>query len=110
MARYSPGDHFGTHVDAYFERSSRDRSMFTVNCYLNDVIDGGATRFFDSRTDTEASYSVAPVAGRAVAFRQPPAVKLYHDGERLGSGVKYLLRTDVMYRRRGASQERVAAS
>ena len=45
--------------------------------------------------------STAPGPGRAVVFRQPPGRYFYHDGEALGSGRKYLLRTDVMYRRRG---------
>ena len=40
-----------------------------------------------------------PRAGRACVFRQPPDASYMHDGEELSGGVKYLLRTDVMYRR-----------
>ena len=35
------------------------------------------------------------VAGSAVVFRQE---LVRHDGERLASGVKYLMRTDVVYK------------
>ena len=85
--------------------------MLTLNCYLNDVAAGGATRFYqDAKTRPQLPVevlSVAPVAGRAVLFRQPPEANILHDGEKLLAGVKYLLRTDVMYRRRRA--ERAAA-
>ena len=87
-----------------------------MNVYLNDgaAEDGGHTRFYppgvtpdeaDARGAELADLAVAPRAGRAVLFRQPPEQDLLHDGERLRGGVKYLLRTDVMYRRRGASSE-----
>ena len=37
-------------------------------------------------------------AGLALVFRQPPTARLLHDGQRVEEGVKYLLRTDIMYR------------
>ena len=38
-----------------------------------------------------------PAPGAACVFRQPPGAQYRHDGELLATGVKYLLRTDVMY-------------
>ena len=107
FARYSPGDEFGAHVDAAFVRSDAERSMYTVNIYLNGGFEGGATRFYDGYDDGgdrnhpgEPVHALTPRQGAACVFRQPPERRFVHDGERLRSGVKYLLRTDVMYRLR----------
>ena len=35
LAKYHPGDRFGRHFDACFERSRTERSMYTVNIYMN---------------------------------------------------------------------------
>lgn len=124
LAKYSPGDRFGAHVDAVFQRNDDECSAFTVNVYLNGGFKGGATRFYadkstgagagggetahDSDSGDEgggaAAWRVAPEAGLALVFRQPSSVlkgqRHLHDGQRLRSGHKYLLRSDVMYRRR----------
>jgi len=68
---------------------------------MNDVAPeaGGSTRFYDiNNTSQRVDFECAPRAGEALIFRQPPAAQYYHDGEELRSGVKYLFRTDVMYR------------
>jgi hypothetical protein len=75
----------------------------TVNMYLNTVLleHGGATRILSpSVTGSidgrhEVLGKVQPVQGSAAVFRD----SLYHDGEALGEGVKYLLRTDIMFTR-----------
>ena len=108
LAKYHVGDRFGAHVDACFERSPHELSLYTVNVYMNAVPPeaGGATRFFPDanggrvRNCQEAVLSVSPEAGLAVVFRQPPGEQLLHDGEMLTAGVKYLFRSDVIYRQR----------
>ena len=73
----------------------------TVNIYLNTVLPehGGATRILgQSATGTvddtlDILGKVQPVEGSAAVFRD----SLYHDGEALVAGVKYLLRTDIMF-------------
>jgi hypothetical protein len=73
----------------------------TVNIYLNTVVSehGGATRILSQSAtgavdDTlDVLGRVQPVEGSAAVFRD----SLYHDGEALVAGVKYLLRTDVMF-------------
>jgi len=111
LAKYHPGDRFGAHVDAFFQRSDDEQSFYTVNVYMNAVPReaGGSTRFyagggsrFDASREQEPVLTIAPEAGLAVIFRQPPAAQLLHDGEQLKSGLKYLFRSDVMFRRRGA--------
>ena len=101
LSEYHPGDHFSKHIDAYFTRSS-DEKMFTVNIYLNSYIrdfEGGNTRFFFD-SDEEFDCCVRLVESTALIFRQPPAVAyMLHDGERVVSGYKYLIRTDIMYKK-----------
>jgi len=102
LAKYLEGDRFGAHCDTNFERTDDERSMYTVNIYMNDVpkAAGGATRFYSARRDQEAVVEVAPKVGLGVCFRQPPEEELVHDGQELTAGLKYLFRSDVMYRRR----------
>ena len=71
--------------------------MYTVNIYLNGGFEGGRTRFRDANGIVEAA--VIPSQGQCLIFRQPPSAAYRHDGEELLSGFKYLLRSDVMYRR-----------
>ena len=42
--------------------------------------------------------SFQPEMGRCIVFRQPPVQEYFHDGQQLKGGIKYLFRTDVMYR------------
>jgi len=109
IAKYYEGHRFGAHCDAWFQRHSDERSFFTLNVYTNTVApeNGGRTRFYCEGSERRARYkaeqegaidlAVQPEAGLAVVFRHGPQDELLHDGERLSGGVKYLLRSDVMY-------------
>jgi len=106
LAKYHPGDVFKGHCDACFDRHGTDppeMSMLTVNIYMNGGFQGGRTRFYFDRgkeADRSSAFAVTPDTGLCLLFRQPPGKAYYHDGEELGSGVKYLFRSDVMYRLR----------
>jgi hypothetical protein len=65
----------------------------TINVYLKTVPEsnGGATRFLSPTQ--EVINKVQPLLGQAALFRDD----VWHDGEELREGVKYLVRTDVMY-------------
>jgi len=97
LSKYFPGDEFGSHCDASFKRSSTEKSMYTVNIYLNGGFKDGRTRFYKGKPGSKMIYAAVPEPGAALVFRQPPGQHYLHDGERLGSDLKYLLRTDVMY-------------
>jgi len=115
LAKYHPGHRFASHCDANFVRHDDNMSFYTVNIYLNTVEKGGggATRFYTEKASRRGSrlslarplgpedcdLAIQPEAGLAVVFLQPPQAQLLHDGEELVKGFKYLLRTDIMYRR-----------
>ena len=86
--RYMPGQYFRSHYDGCFRRNRHEESFFTLMVYLNDDFEGGGTGF--SRSET-----VEPVRGSSLVFLH----RLKHQGHTVTSGVKYVLRTDVMYRR-----------
>lgn len=96
FCRYEPGQHFSPHYDSHFEISSTNRSFYTFMIYLNEVKDGGATHFLSDSSN--------PPRGRILEKLQPePGMLLifqhniYHEGEELNKGVKYLMRSDIMY-------------
>jgi len=98
LAKYYPGNKFDTHCDAAFGPREDFRSFYTVNIYMNDDFTGGCTRFYQDDLDKHCE-AIQPIPGMALIFRQPPGESHYHDGEIVKSGIKYLLRTDVMYAR-----------
>lgn len=87
--RYRPGQFFASHFDGAFHRGPDERSVLTFMVYLNEVAGGGHTVFDD------LELSVEPRAGRALLFNH----HLRHQGARVDAGIKYAVRSDVMYRR-----------
>lgn len=86
--RYRPGQHFGPHFDGCFERSPTERSFLTFLVYLNTCEVGGATRFNDLELE------VQPSTGAGLLFNH----HLLHEGAPVLKGVKYVVRTDLLYR------------
>lgn len=85
--RYTPGQHFKPHYDGYFERNPRERSELTFMIYLDEACTGGETHFLDF------GVTVTPAAGKALFFQHA----LLHEGATVATGVKHVLRSDVMY-------------
>jgi predicted 2-oxoglutarate/Fe(II)-dependent dioxygenase YbiX len=83
--RYHPGQQFAGHVDAPFRRENGEKSLLTLLLYLNDDFDGGETTFGD--------LAIRPERGMALLFRH----ELFHAGQPLRRGTKYVLRSDVMF-------------
>ena len=84
--KYSPGQRFKMHRDGSYIRNEHEKSFYTFLIYLNDDFEGGETEF-------EGLFTVAPKKGSALVFHHP----LRHEGKTLISGLKYVLRTDIMY-------------
>jgi hypothetical protein len=85
--RYGPKEYFKWHRDGAFAKSPDEVSCLTFMIYLNGGFEGGDTEF-----KTEF---IRPQEGMALVFPH----KLPHQGVEIISGTKYVLRTDVMYRR-----------
>lgn len=100
FCKYRPGDDFGPHNDGRRMINVDEQSFMTVNIYLTTVPEphGGATRVLERCESDTGEHKVVgimqPVEGALSMFRD----SLSHDGERLKEGVKYLLRSDVMYK------------
>jgi predicted 2-oxoglutarate/Fe(II)-dependent dioxygenase YbiX len=85
--RYLPGQRFKAHYDGCFERNARERSELTFMVYLDARCTGGNTMFLDFGVE------VVPAVGKALFFQHA----LLHEGATVTDGVKYVLRSDVMY-------------
>lgn len=96
-------DIFGTaHCDAAYREPGKDiKTLFTLHLYLNDSkqtvgdmaeLQGGATSFLSR--DEKRKMDVDPKAGRVLIFQHR---NLYHSGDDVVSGIKYTMRTDIMY-------------
>ncbi|WP_299107495.1 2OG-Fe(II) oxygenase [uncultured Tenacibaculum sp.] len=86
--KYSKGQRFKMHIDGSYKRNLNEESLFSFLIYLNDDFDGGETEF-------RKLFTVTPQKGTALVFRH----RLKHEGKEIISGVKYVLRTDIMYKR-----------
>ena len=91
------GHYFGPHTDGMYTADLDHRSLFTCMFYLNGGPDfkGGLTNFIDHKT-RKVNHSIVPAPGLCVIFRQVD-LRTYHEGTQVTSGLKYIMRTDVMY-------------
>lgn len=94
--RYGPGQRFVQHYDGSYQRSKDENSWLTLMAYLNDDFTGGTTRF--DLANRAEPLIVTPRSGTALVFMH----HRLHSGDEVSAGRKYVLRTDVMYRRDGA--------
>jgi prolyl 4-hydroxylase len=88
LKRYRPatGERFQVHFDAIHHVANR---YLVLLWYLNDVADGGETRF------PQLNLSIPPRAGRLLMF--PPYWMYQHEGTAPRSGDKYILSTYLLF-------------
>ena len=87
--RYKPGMRFAPHADGSFHRDEIEQSFYSFLVYLNDEFEGGHTTFL-----TEPEVSIKPEIGMGLLFQHP----IIHEGCVVTKGIKYVARTDLMYR------------
>ena len=87
--RYKDGQQFKAHLDGSFKRGEGDLSLVTMLIYLNEEFEGGETTFVLDFTQ------VKPKTGMVLLFDH----KILHSGMPVINGVKYVLRTDIMYKK-----------
>jgi prolyl 4-hydroxylase len=73
--KYQVAQQFKKHRDQSFIRDNIEASYFTFMIYLNDI-------------------AIQPKQGTALVFQHD----LEHEGTSVKNGIKYVLRTDIMYR------------
>jgi prolyl 4-hydroxylase len=99
--QYEVGQYFAPHVDVWMSLPKGEtRESFVI--YLNDDFEGGCTRFFEQKPRGEhrsrkrnnrERFIVRPPIGGAVVFDH----LLLHEGAAVTKGVKYAVRTDVVF-------------
>ena len=88
--RYKTGMRFALHADGAFVRNDQEMSFYSYLVYLNDDFEGGETKFF-----TEPEVVITSKTGGGLLFQHP----LIHEGSEVKSGMKYVARTDMIYRK-----------
>ena len=102
--RYRPGQYFRPHIDVRMELSGGGTTLMSMMVYLNDDFTGGQTGFLEKKPrstrarsrkrNNRTRFAVAPVRGEALVFDH----LCLHEGVEVSSGVKYAVRTDVIFR------------
>ncbi|KAG8529537.1 uncharacterized protein KY384_006174 [Bacidia gigantensis] len=98
---YVEGNYFRPHMDGSFATEGNEEiSYYTLHLYLNEPsqdsqLEGGATTFHSM--NMRKDFNVMPKAGRVLIFQQR---SLIHSGADVISGVKFTMRTDLMYKKK----------
>lgn len=113
FCRYSMGQSFTIHRDGPYiptgvaaDQPAR-RTWLTVQVYLNgqESFVGGRTRFYASAAGGDTTQVFTAQTGMAIVFEH----SLWHDGEAVPEGTKYVMRTDVLFERADTQMSRVEA-
>ena len=101
ICRYESKGFFLPHHDGGFVRDEYNQSLQTFMIYLNDDFEGGETRFYNeiqrhyAKPDPDnVVYTYRPQVGDALIFNS----QITHDGGKVSSGYKYIMRSEIMFR------------
>jgi prolyl 4-hydroxylase len=88
MYRYRVGQRFEPHMDHWYCPGENQVTLHTVLAYFNDNFEGGETRFLE-----QIERTIIPKRGMVAIFQH----KLRHEGCPVRRGMKYAMRSDVIY-------------
>jgi len=94
--KYIKNQAFGCHID---ESNNINHliSKCTVLIYLNDIYKGGKTIFYSGTIKKKKLlHEIIPIEGRLLIHGHGHRC-LLHEGEIIEEGIKYVLRTDILY-------------
>ncbi len=98
LCKYNPTNFFKKHVDeGYHPVTKNHRSLKTCMVYLNSDFEGGETVFYFNE---KYSYSLKADLGTCLIFNQ----NILHEGMPVLSGLKYFIRTDILYKKIASTQ------
>lgn len=93
FTRYSKNHHLHAHKDGSFVWTNDNRIIYTLMIYLNDKeFEEGDTVLVD---ENGVSETVRPELGKCLIFNHD----VVHEGTKLVTGRKYILRRDIMFQR-----------
>jgi WD40 repeat protein len=97
FCKYSAHQYFHRHLDGVHYRSETRQSKLTFMIYLNSATEfaGGRTLFYRTKDTDEVWASYVPQQGDLIVFDH----NIWHEGEELQSGEKFVLRSDIVYER-----------
>ena len=113
--KYKKDEEYPEHMDGSYSRtmtyinedskqSYKQHSFLTLLIYLNDDFQGGETKFYPDKQHCrflrdieykQPTHVVEPRQGMAVINIH----NILHEGSKVQSGVKYVLRTDILYQK-----------
>lgn len=86
--RYESDQRFKRHIDGRHQKNLLEQSRITFMIYLNDDFEGGETKFDE--------VEIIPKKGAALCFIHEQK----HEGCPVQNGSKYVLRSDIMYKKK----------
>lgn len=97
FCKYSTNQYFHRHLDGVHYRSDTVQSKLTFMIYLNgaEEFKGGRTLFFKTKETSEVWADYVPRQGDLIVFDH----NVWHEGEVLSAGEKFVLRSDILYSR-----------
>lgn len=103
FCKYASNQYFRRHLDGVHYRSDTVQSKLTFMIYLNGATEfkGGRTLFFKTKEASEIWAVYVPKQGDLIVFDH----NVWHEGEVLSEGEKFVLRSDILYSRTSGSMQ-----
>jgi WD40 repeat protein len=102
FCKYSSDQYFHRHLDGVHYRNDTTQSKLTFMIYLNNATEfkGGRTLFFKTKETDKIWAEYIPKQGDLIVFDH----NIWHEGEILTKGEKFVLRSDILYSKKVTTQ------